>query len=143
MFYDFASLKAEKYDRFEDMNFDGGVDSKTVEISTESFHKIIDELLDNAFRFSEKGTKVNIKTWLQEEFLYFIIEDSGRGMNSEQISGVAALAQFERTIYEQQGVGLGLVISKRLTELHDGVFEIVSEEGVGTKITFSLPCVIE
>lgn len=142
MVFDFASLKAEKYDRFEDLVFDGGVDHVTVEISSESFHKLIDELLDNAFRFSETGTKVTVKTWLEGDFMFFKIQDNGRGMNEEQISGIAALAQFERTIYEQQGVGLGLVISKRLAELHDGVFEIQSKEGTGTTITFSLPCIM-
>jgi signal transduction histidine kinase len=42
-------------------------------------------------------------------------------------------------VYEQQGVGLGLVISKMLTELHDGVFSIESEPGKHTRITVALP----
>ena len=44
-------------------------------------------------------------------------------------------------MYEQQGVGLGLVIAKRLIELHDGDFEIVSEDGNGTTVTFTIPAV--
>ena len=59
-------------------------------------------------------------------------------MTPEQISNVGAYKQFERTVYEQQGVGLGLSIAKKLTDLHDGVFKIESAVGKGTKIVFSL-----
>ena len=62
-------------------------------------------------------------------------------MTGEQISKIAALAQFDRDIHEQQGVGFGLIISKKLAELHDGYFTIKSEESKGTEVTFSLPCV--
>ncbi len=137
--HDIASIKAEKYGRFQDVRIEGYPENISIEISTESFHKIIDELLDNAFRFSDKGSEVHVHTLIRNEFLFIKIHDHGRGMSKEQIQSIAALAQFERTIYEQQGVGLGLVIAKRLTELHDGQFSIESEDGMGTKVEFSLP----
>ena len=68
------------------------------------------------------------------------IADSGRGMPQQQIENIGAYKQFERLVHEQQGVGLGLVIAKRLVELHDGKFSIVSNENEGTQITCSLPC---
>ena len=76
---------------------------------------------------------------IRSDFLFFEIEDNGRGMSVNQINTIAVLTQFERKIYEQQGVGLGLIISKRLVEIHDGEFKIDSVDGQGTKITFSLP----
>jgi CheY-like chemotaxis protein/anti-sigma regulatory factor (Ser/Thr protein kinase) len=138
MYQDIASLIAERYGRMDDLEFGESVDNICAQISSESFHKIIDELVDNSFRFSQPGGKVAIRSRIEEDFLYISISDQGRGMSKEQIAGVAALAQFERTIYEQQGVGLGLVIAKRMTELHDGSFEIISEEGKGCEIIFSL-----
>lgn len=138
MFQDIASNISEKYNRTDDLVINGLIDEVVVEISTESFHKMLDELVDNAFRFSSAGKRVTISSFIRDNMLYFIIKDMGRGMNKEQISGIAALAQFERTIYEQQGVGLGLVIAKRLAELHDGDFDIESEEGIGTTITIGL-----
>ena len=42
--------------------------------------------------------------------------------------------QFDRKQNEQQGLGLGLIISKRLTELHGGSLTIQSEPGVGTTV---------
>lgn len=135
---DISLLKAEKYNRISDINFSNKEENIILEISSESFHIIIDEILDNSLKFSNSGTNINIKTWLQDKKFYISIADNGRGMSKEQVTNVAALAQFERTIYEQQGVGLGLIIAKKMVEIHDGDFIIESKEGIGTTITFSL-----
>ncbi len=140
MLVDIASLIAQRNDRFDDFSVEGSADNISIEISTESFHKIIDELINNAFKFSEKGTPIKIEQGIHNGFLYISIIDKGRGMSQKQINNVGAYIQFERTIYEQQGVGLGLVIAKRLVELHDGIFIIESQEQKGTTVTFSLPC---
>jgi signal transduction histidine kinase len=47
--------------------------------------------------------------------------------------------QFDRKMHEQQGLGLGLSIAKRLTELHGGALVIESRKGEGTTITVRLP----
>jgi two-component system, sensor histidine kinase and response regulator len=139
MLVDIAMSISEHQDRYDDLKVGDYIEHIAVEISTESFHKIINEIIDNSFKFSEKGTSVIVNQFLEDNFLFVEIKDSGRGMSQEQISNIGAYIQFERTIYEQQGVGLGLVIAKRLVELHDGFFEIISEEGKGTNIRFSLP----
>jgi two-component system sensor histidine kinase/response regulator len=140
LIHDFAFVVAERHGRVSDLFVENSEDSITIEVASESFNKIIDELIDNAFRFSEKDRQVTIHSWTDENYFHVSISDKGRGMTREQISSIAALAQFERAIYEQQGVGLGLIIAKRLVELHDGSFEIISHEGKGTTINFKLPC---
>jgi two-component system sensor histidine kinase/response regulator len=47
--------------------------------------------------------------------------------------------QFDRKLHEQQGLGLGLTIVRRLTELHGGTLTIQSEKGAGTVVTIKLP----
>ena len=59
-------------------------------------------------------------------------------MTTEQISNIGIYMQFDRKIYEQQGMGLGLIIAKKLTELHGGYFEIRSKLGESTVITINL-----
>jgi CheY-like chemotaxis protein/uncharacterized membrane-anchored protein len=140
IFLDIASSKALQYDRNEDLVFGDNVEMISLEISTESFYKIADEILDNAFKFSQKGDKIHISSFRNGDMAVVNISDEGRGMNNEQISKISALAQFERAFYEQQGAGMGLIIAKKLVELHDGIFKIDSSEGRGTTINFSLHC---
>ncbi|MBI5325204.1 MAG: response regulator [Ignavibacteriae bacterium] len=135
---DIAHLIADKYERSADLYFLNNVTGIRAQISTESYHKIIDELIDNALRFSEKDSKIFVNSWIEDNLLFISIKDNGRGMTQEQISSISALSQFDRSIYEQQGVGLGLVISKKLVELHDGSFKIESGLQNGTEVIFSL-----
>ncbi|MCX7736535.1 MAG: response regulator [Candidatus Kapabacteria bacterium] len=140
IFLDIASSKALQYDRNEDLVFGDNIEMVSLEISSESFYKIADEILDNAFKFSKKGDKIYISSFREGNMAVVEIKDKGRGMNPEQISKISALAQFERAFYEQQGAGMGLIIAKKLVELHDGIFKVDSSEGSGTTINFSLHC---
>jgi signal transduction histidine kinase len=65
--------------------------------------------------------------------------DQGRGFSTDHITKVGAYMQFDRKLQEQQGLGLGLTIAKRLTELHSGTLTIQSERNSGTVVTVKLP----
>lgn len=135
---DLVLLKAEKYNRQQDIKFIGEEAEVSIKIGGEFFYKLIDEIVDNALRFSPDGSEVIVNYWLANDFLFIRIADKGRGMTREQLSNITALAQFERDVYEQQGVGLGLVIAQKIVQLHGGTFEIQSKENEGTSVIFSL-----
>lgn len=103
------------------------------------FKKAVEELVDNAFKFSRQGTPVRITTVVANDLFHLTISDRGRGMTAQQIADVGAHMQFERRFYEQQGVGLGLTIAKRLIELHGGDFTIDSTLGQQTIVHVTLP----
>ncbi|MBL7997476.1 MAG: response regulator [Candidatus Kapabacteria bacterium] len=136
---DTAYSKAESMERSSDLALSCNVEGIDLAISSENLNKIFEELLDNAFKFSTAGTKVNVDIMLDSNDLTITIADSGRGMNAAQVAGIGAYKQFDRMIHEQQGVGLGLVIAKRLVELHGGRMTINSEEGTGTVIQVAFP----
>ena len=110
-----------------------------VPMSGEYFTKVVNELVQNAFKFSEAPSPVRVT--LAETFngVEFSVCDQGRGFSTEQIQRIGAYMQFDRKMQEQQGLGLGLVISKRLAELHGGTLSIEGSKGSGTIVTVKLP----
>jgi CheY-like chemotaxis protein/two-component sensor histidine kinase len=108
-----------------------------IHVSSIHLAKIMDEVIDNALKFSESGSAVTIVTEGNETETTVIVRDEGRGMTSEQLNTISAFQQFHRQYYEQQGAGLGLVIAKSLVELYGGKFEITSSEKRGTTVRFS------
>lgn len=129
-----ARFKAQKARRQEDLRLTA-VDEAILRISARSLHKIVEELLDNAFKFSESGTPVHVITERSGPQWLIKIADQGRGMTPEQIANIGAFMQFERLRYEQQGSGLGLTIALLLTRLNRGELTIESLPNQGTMIT--------
>ncbi len=111
----------------------------SVSVSPKYFSKIVEELVDNGFRYSKTGTHVLVRSESRNNQFFFSVTDQGRGMTTEQISQIGAFVQFERQVYEQQGQGLGLTVTRRLVELHGGTIEISSDYGKTTTVTVSLP----
>jgi two-component system, sensor histidine kinase and response regulator len=109
-------------------------------ITEEYLSRIVEEVAENAFKFSVPGTPVTITSWRQDNSYTLKICDRGRGMKVEHIAEIGAYMQFERRFYEQQGPGLGLWITRRLAELHGGSLSIVSEMGAGTTVEIRLAC---
>ncbi|MDD1414476.1 response regulator [Dolichospermum sp. ST_con] len=115
---------AKEANREADLTID--ISDGIVKISPKKIAKITEEIIENAFKFSLPNTAVNIVGNSNNNAFHLYVIDHGRGMTQEQINNVGAYVQFERKMYEQQGSGLGLLIAKRLVELHGGEFSIES-----------------
>jgi signal transduction histidine kinase len=134
---DTARAVAVRWKRESELQID--VRPATVPVIADNFQKIVEELVDNAFKFSEAGTRVRVMAGVLEQTFWLNVVNTGRGMTPEQIAGIGPHVQFEREKYEQQGAGLGLIIAKRLTELNGGHFVIASTPGAETKVTVTFP----
>jgi two-component system sensor histidine kinase/response regulator len=99
----------------------------------------VSELVGNAFKFSTAGTEVRISAQRDPKTFSLLIHDNGRGMTPEQIHHMGAYMQFERKLYEQQGVGLGFGIAKSLVNLHGGQVVVTSMAGVETTVQITFP----
>jgi two-component system, sensor histidine kinase and response regulator len=106
-------------------------------IRPDDLSHIVEELVDNAFKFSRQGTPVVVDLTAQG---VLTVTDCGRGLTEEQISHIGAFQQFDRKKYEQQGLGLGLMLVKKLTAECGAKFSLTSVPGNGTKaqVTFVL-----
>ena len=132
-----AQKCAMQHDRLEDLVLD--MTDALLPIPSPRWIKIMEELIDNSFRYSLKGQTVQIISKWHHDQLVIEIKDCGRGMTSEQIANLGAYMQFDRRIYEQQGTGLGLTIAKRLVEFYGGIMSIESTPVTGTTIYLTFP----
>ncbi len=131
--------KAEKAGRAADLQVNIQTRCRA-RICETRLYKIIEELIDNALKFSSSGTIIQVNsTSINNKFTISFI-DHGRGMTAAQIAELGAYRQFERKLYEQQGSGLGLIIAKRLAELHGGELQIDSKLKEKTLVQVVLPC---
>jgi len=98
---------------------------------------IAEELVDNACKFSRKGTPISV-TFGTDGALK--ITDQGRGMSAEEIAQVGSFQQFDRKKHEQQGLGLGLALVQKLAARCGAVMSIQSEltKGTTVKVAFRL-----
>ncbi|MBD2183756.1 hybrid sensor histidine kinase/response regulator [Planktothrix sp. FACHB-1355] len=137
MIADIAIHQAKKAQRENDLHLhlaDG-----EIQISAQHLNKLVEELIDNAFKFSETGTPIYIISMVKNNFFILSVSDKGRGMNAEQIANLGAYMQFDRKLYEQQGSGLGLAIAKRLAELYGGELFVESIPGQQTTVRVVIP----
>jgi signal transduction histidine kinase len=134
---DHARSQAQAANRPDDLTLD--LTDQPLPISEGYLAKIVDEIVQNAFKFSEPGKRVRVALSGSPNGVVLLVTDHGRGFSAEHITKIGAYMQFERTIQEQQGLGLGLVIAKRLTELHGGTLSIQSERGATTTVAVTLP----
>jgi signal transduction histidine kinase len=132
-----AAAQAAQANRLADLSFE--LADLPLPVAEEYLSKITDELLQNAFKFSETDSPVRVT--LAEAFnaVTLSVSDQGRGFTAEQITRIGAYMQFDRKLHEQQGLGLGLTITKRLVDLHGGTLSITSEKDMGTVVSAKFP----
>ena len=103
--------------------------------------QILFNMLSNAAKFTKEGKITMLIRNVGNRDLKFDIKDTGIGMNNEQLKNVfEEFTQAESsTSKDYGGTGLGLPISKKMTEMMGGKIEAISEVGKGTTFTITIP----
>lgn len=133
-----AFQKAQQYRREADIQVDLE-DEAAIHIVDDNLKKVVEEVIDNAFKFSQAETPVDVIGKLMGDQYVLTVRDLGRGMKPDEIKRIGAFMQFGRRFFEQQGSGFGLAIALRSVELYGGRLEIRSEPGSHTDVVISLP----
>ena len=104
--------------------------------------QVLINLLTNAVKFTRSGGKVSVEAAATDDGgVVTRITDTGIGIADEDVAtALKPFGQIDSGLAREfQGSGLGLPISKALVELHGGTFDLHSELGVGTTISFTFP----
>ena len=112
-----------------------------MEVDHRAVKQVVLNLLSNAIKFTPRGGRVKIVARQVDYRVMVSVMDTGIGISKDDLARLAQpFQQVESQLAKtQQGTGLGLALSKSLIELHEGRFEIASEPGRGTTVSFILP----
>lgn len=100
--------------------------------------RIVQEVVSNAFRFSEPGSKVEVALSRCDRGLLLRCRDNGCGMSGEEIAAIGPFRQFRRSEREQQGLGLGLEICRAVSACR-GWSLAFKPEGDGLTVELLIP----
>ena len=100
---------------------------------------IVEELMENAIKFSNQGTQIIVKGKIANDMYELKITDLGRGISKEQLTNINPFGQHERKKYQQAGIGLGLISIKNLMDFYGGKIELNSIVNEFTTCCISLP----
>jgi two-component system phosphate regulon sensor histidine kinase PhoR len=102
---------------------------------------LLQNILDNALKYSPDTPQIFIKTQLAGEQIKLSIEDKGIGISEADQQHI--FDKFYRVTqgdaHDIKGFGLGLSYVKLITELHGGLIQLKSKKGVGTTFMFTFP----
>jgi len=98
-------------------------------------------LVENAMRYSAEGDHITLRTFLNEKGESCLcVQDNGIGMRAEDVPHIfERFYRSDRARKREGGTGLGLSIAKWIADAHNAYFDVITREGVGTRITLCLP----
>lgn len=114
-----------------------------VMLDEKRFVQIMYNLLENALKYTEKGT-ISVSAKVKGEHALIEVADTGVGMDDETQARIfMPYVQGAYGISDGRGIGLGLSICKQLIELHGGTLSVVSAPGQGSTFRFQLPLALK
>ncbi len=116
-------------------------DLKSVKIKGdyERLKEVFVNLVDNAVKFSEKNSKIEVKMSIKEDKVIAYVKDYGVGIKEEEQEKVFKKYEQAEDGKRQGGFGVGLAMSKHIVEKHEGSISLESKYGKGSKFIIKLP----
>ncbi len=112
----------------------------TIAVDPIAIQHVIQNLIDNAIKYSKDGGKIVVSAKLKEDTIETTIQDFGIGIPGNVVSNL--FTKFYRSHRSKQivsGTGLGLYLCKVIVDTHGGSIWVRSTEGVGTTFGFAIP----
>lgn len=114
-------------------------------LSTSSFQRLIENLVENALRYTESGGIIKVNLHQDGQDAILSVTDTGIGIPTDEIPHI--FDRFYRaknaTRKTTKGTGLGLAIVQKIVETHNGRIDVQSQIGVGTTFTVHFPLALD
>ena len=96
-------------------------------------------LLDNAVKYTLAGGKITVSVVLWEMYVEIKVADTGKGISESNQAAIFRRFYREEEVHEQQGVGIGLYLTREIVTQQGGYIKVVSEPGKGSEFSIMLP----
>ncbi|MCK9409315.1 MAG: HAMP domain-containing sensor histidine kinase [Bacteriovoracaceae bacterium] len=103
--------------------------------------RVIQNLVDNAIKFTPSGGTVTIELQRQAQSVDVVISDTGEGIAEDDVPHIFDRYNkgSQKNMFQNDGAGLGLAIVKKILEVHNISISVTSKKGEGTTFSFPLP----
>ncbi|MFS9139966.1 cell wall metabolism sensor histidine kinase VicK [Streptococcus infantis] len=137
----FDKMKSQDEEKKYELVRDYPINSVWIEIDTDKMTQVIDNILNNAIKYSPDGGKITVSMKTTDDQMILSISDQGLGIPKQDLPKI--FDRFYRVdrarSRAQGGTGLGLAIAKEIIKQHKGFIWAKSEYGKGSTFTIVLP----
>ena len=137
----FDKIRSQDQEKKYELVRDYPITSVWIEIDTDKMTQVIDNILNNAIKYSPDGGKITVSMKTTDDQMILSISDQGLGIPKEDLPKI--FDRFYRVdkarSRAQGGTGLGLAIAKEIVKQHNGFIWAKSEYGKGSTFTIVLP----
>ena len=137
----FDKMRSQEQEKKYELVRDYPITSVWIEIDTDKMTQVIDNILNNAIKYSPDGGKITVSMKTTDDQMILSISDQGLGIPKQDLPKI--FDRFYRVdrarSRAQGGTGLGLAIAKEIIKQHNGFIWAKSEYGKGSTFTIVLP----
>ena len=137
----FDKMRSQDDEKKYELVRDYPINSVWIEIDTDKMTQVIDNILNNAIKYSPDGGKITVSMKTTDDQMILSIKDQGLGIPKQDLPKI--FDRFYRVdrarSRAQGGTGLGLAITKEIIKQHNGFIWAKSEYGKGSTFTIVLP----
>ena len=137
----FDKMRSQDDEKKYELVRDYPINSVWIEIDTDKMTQVIDNILNNAIKYSPDGGKITVSMKTTDDQMILSIKDQGLGIPKQDLPKIFdRFYRVERARSRAQGgTGLGLAIAKEIIKQHNGFIWAKSEYGKGSTFTIVLP----
>jgi signal transduction histidine kinase len=132
-------LAALAQDKEQCLSFDLQPDLPCIPVDVLEIKRVIYNLIQNAVTYTPKGGSIRVESGFSDHEVHITVADTGPGLDETIRKTLFEPYSSSGKRYRHIGTGLGLYISKKIIDAHQGRFRVESHPSKGSRFTFSLP----